>query len=63
MFNKKPLSAPRPPTKDEIVEKKHLATYLLENLIEEGLVTDLLSNTKAPYVQTPAPEPRTEPDH
>lgn len=63
MFNKKPLSAPRPPTKDEIVEKKHLATSILEHLIEEGLVTDLSSTNTAPYVQTSTPEPETEPDH
>lgn len=63
MFNKKPLSAPRPPTKDEQVQKKQLATSLLEYLIEEGLVTDLSSNTKAPYVQTPTPKLQTEPDH
>lgn len=63
MFNKKPLSAPRPPTKNEQVQKKQLATSILEHLIEEGLVTELSTHTKAPYVQSPTPEPQTEPDH
>lgn len=63
MFNKKPLSAPRPPTGNEQVQKKHLATSILEHLIEEGFVTELSTPIKSPYVQTSTPEPQTELDH
>ncbi|BAY64979.1 hypothetical protein NIES22_50800 [Calothrix brevissima NIES-22] len=63
MNAKKSLSVPRPPTKDEIVKKKQLATSILEHLIEEGLVPELSSSKKAPYAETTIPEQETEPDH
>jgi hypothetical protein len=63
MKNTKFLSVPRPPTRDEIVQKKQLATSILEHLIGEGLVPELSSNLRSPYVETTIPEQETEPDH